>query len=603
MVRFLSFLFVAIFFCMINPNVFSSSDDEEKARRIGIQKEHLAAYKTSSAYSAAVASGLGELRCEELPLPISGQVYVREKTGPVLKTDPTSALFPTLGEMSVYGPDAEGRVNTLFSGDHYKQESFSHTRVDVYKGSRKYPLAAYQYEHVTESGERIRFDRGHGIDHADGDAVSSSELRNYTPQNSYYNRNIRNPLVGNIRANKGSYREIAIYDPSYQVVINGKIYVPIGFVFLEFYGHVKKRTYYFPNLIDYATINTSSGTVLSGYRQFCDFFEIDDNGAFLNCVVEEGKIDEHLRGMRRHSMIAYQSLSGRFEVIADKMPGIPKAAKAALHKMLAVHHMERAGEMEFAGVEEKVEIVRTLTDKMKYIQLDRGTKEKKEARQKNAQAFEEALAKESLDFDEAMLFLIANPETLTPEAQAKHRKVSEILKQNKLKDEDEEGESLYDLAKAKSWLERIEIQVEKESRIEDKIALLELYQIPELQDDLKRQTLIQKLEEQGDVASTIDEKRQIANYFYYLGKTEKAGKWLTAMEAQLFSDGTIEEKLEAADWYSRGRGIIPCDTKKAKQLYEEVLASPYGENADERRRIEYILSSISTEEDLKTGED
>ena len=523
-------------------------------------------------YNTTVSADLGNLGSEKLPFPVHGQVYVKEKKGLVLKK--TSAVKKT-NELTTYSTKKpEKGKNYISTGDAYEQESFAITLHKVYKGSRNYSIEPYQYKHKTDTGGIIGFDRGHGIDHADGDAMSSSDKRNYTPQNSYYNRYVRNHLVKNIRKKGGAYREISIYDPNNTIIIDGGTRLPVGFVFLEFDDDVEYKVYYFPNLIDYRTL------CLSGYRKICDRFKIDDNGVFKSTVIQEGEVDEHQRAVFKHSMTGHQLLSRRFSVSENISCVFPQSALSVLHKMLAIYNLRQAGELEFDGIEQKAAIVRTYVSKMKYVALDMGSKQKAKARQ--------------IFFVQSDEDSGANPERLKKEAQVEQRELIDIMNQCELREEDKEGESLYDLKEAKDWLKRIENQVEEGSSVEDKIRLLELYENPELKNE--NDALVLKLEAQGENC-TIDEKRQIADYFYCNDDNNKAAEWLKAMESQLKERGTIQEKTNAADWYSRGNGVVPCNTEKARLLYYEVLKSPTC-TQDEKKRIFHILSEMQLIDDM-----
>lgn len=573
------------------------SVSEDHAPNISEQKRESLAQRnrierlTSSDPHATTGSFSG-MGTEERPLPVMGQMHVQTKTDLVLMTDP-SLVLPGTNALTIYSSGNIGAANYLASGDQYRQESFAHTSPTVYNGSRKYPINTYTYKHVLSSGVEITFDRGHGIDHADGDATSSQELRNYTPQNSFYNRNIRNPLVGAIRNKQGSYREVAVYDPTNLILISGSTRLPIGFVFLEYYGHKAKKMYYFPNLIDYKALKNNSGQSLAGYEKFCEHFEVIDHGELHISVVEEGKVDEHRGEVRNHSRFGYQILSGMHTIGNNN--SIPQAAKAALLRMLAVYNLQQAGTMEFDTVEEKAAIIRTLTNKMRYLVLERGDAQKEEARKKDCQALETALTQAGIpsESDDEQYLMLANPDKLKPEAREKYDRLEKIMEENPVREENQEGESLYDLEKAKRWLSFLEQEIATSSTIEDKLTLLELYDIQEIKDDLKKRALVQRLEEQAEQSSKLDEKRQIADYFFYQEhEQEKSLKWLAAMELHLQERGTIEEKTNAADWYSHGMGVVPCNIVKAKSLYEESLAS-LAISESEKTRIKYILSILS----------
>lgn len=480
-------IFASLLCCVIyfySALAIASSNQEEAKN---LQKKHLSSYKSvffqSSLQQSEVEEGMARLGPEELPLPTLGQIYKNDiATGTFVLNQTTIIPLPhVLTALTVYTSNESGKINYLSSGDNRQQESFAYTVIDTYKGVRKYPLKAYKFKFKTLAGTLLSFDRGHGIDHADGNKESSLILENYTPQVSFYNQHIRNPLVGHIRQKEGTYKEISIFDDE-PAHIDGGTRLPIGFVFMEFYNHKKEKAYYFPNLIAYKAVEGEDGDILEGYQEFCNFFEINDEGAFKNSLIKENATEEHTRAVHEHSWTGYRTLSGRFQIIPEEHGGIPRDAQIALHKMLAVHHLQQAGELEFKGIEEKAELVRTFSSHFKYVTFDRDDPKKEAARQRKSAEFLKALASVGISEEEYFYGLsLANPEKLNPDAQKKHKKMIQIQKQYDLTEEEEEGEDLYDLEKAHYWLSRIEEQLSEQKGVsEEKQLLCELYQIPEL---------------------------------------------------------------------------------------------------------------------------
>ncbi len=340
--KFLIDISVRVFFasvCCINFSLdaLASSDSGEDTDLKEKQSRYLSSYQhadfRSSLSQKSAAIALGNLGVEELPTPPIGHIYVKDKaTGRNILKQKGAPLPGSL--LTVY-PTTFSDVNYLAPQTY---ESFAHTCTKTYKGSRKYPMNPYQLRYKLEDGTVLAFDRGHGIDHADGDQASSSALANYTPQVSFYNRHIRNPLVARIRDKEGSYKETAIYSDHPDDAGNGT-HVPIGFIFQESDQHTLSHTYYFPNLINYKTVKDDSSHVLEGYEAFCDFFEINDQGVFKSFVVTEGGVVDHLRAVVDHSAQGYRILSGRINVISEDHGGIPRSAAVALHKMLAIRHL------------------------------------------------------------------------------------------------------------------------------------------------------------------------------------------------------------------------------------------------------------------------
>ena len=481
----LLFAIVVLFFSL-GTHICAMEKDEIEEEQ-DLQQKHFSSYKPvsfkSSLPQSEASKGVGTLGPEEFPLPRRGQVYVGDKkTGKTeLKQITTNHSSYIDSDITVYAGDIPGEINYLASGDERSQESFAYTRAKTYKGSRKYPLKPYQYKSKTEDSIVLSFDRGHGIDHADGDKDSSAAFENYTPQVSFYNQHIRNPLVKRIRQNEGSYKEISIYDDD-PTHIDGGTRLPIGFIFMEFYNHKRARTYYFPNSIAYKSVEDENGDILEGYEKFCKFFEINDVGAFKNSILEQGAVEEHTRAIHDHSWIGYRTLSGRFQIVPEEHGGIPRAAQIALHKMIAVHHLQQAGELEFKTIEQKAALVRTFSSRFKYLTFDSKDSAKEAARQKNSDKFWVELSEAGISENEYLYGLaFANPEKLNSEGKKKYKKLTEIEERCKLEEDQEAGEDLYNLGHARYWLDRIEQQLnEEEGTIEEKELLLELYQIPDL---------------------------------------------------------------------------------------------------------------------------
>ncbi len=485
--------------CFFSARAMDSSDSSEEDQ--DLQQKHFSSYKPvsfkSSLSQSKASKGVGTLGPEEFPFPRRGQVYVGDK-----KTGKTELKKITItpssyidSDITIYAGDIPGEINYLTSGDEHSQESFAYTRAKTYKGSRKYPLKPYQYKFKTEDSIVLSFDRGHGIDHADGDKDSSAAFENYTPQVSFYNQHIRNPLVKRIRQNQGAYKEIAIYDDA-PLQVGGGARLPIGFIFMEFYNHKKAHTYYFPNLIAYKSVEDEDGDILEGYEEFCKFFDINDEGAFKNSILELGAVKEHTRAVHDHSWIGYRTLSGRFQIVPEDHGGIPRTAQIALHKMIAIYHLQQTGELEFKSIEQKAALVQTFSSRFKYLTFDSKDPVREAARQKNSEKFWSELSKAGISEDEYLYCLpFANPEKLNSESKKKYKKLTEIEERCKLEEDQEAGEDLYNLDHARYWLDRIEGQLNREkSTIEEKELLLELYQIPGLRNAeiIKKEKVLKK---------------------------------------------------------------------------------------------------------------
>lgn len=129
-------------------------------------------------------------------------------------------------EVSVYGPDADNRVNyiTLFEG--VNVQSFCHTRPadDTYchggpkktKQINRYP-SDLTTEMFKSDIDKKQYIRGHCIDYKDTidrEPFSSSDKINLLPEvdSSIYYNNIRNWHVHDIRKNGNAYMQIPYYD-------------------------------------------------------------------------------------------------------------------------------------------------------------------------------------------------------------------------------------------------------------------------------------------------------------------------------------------------------------------------------------------------------
>ena len=65
----------------------------------------------------------------------------------------------------------------------------------TFSGARSYPMSPADF--TTPAG--VAYDRGHGTDHADGTAATTSDPVNYTPEPPDFNRGARNHLTQSLR--------------------------------------------------------------------------------------------------------------------------------------------------------------------------------------------------------------------------------------------------------------------------------------------------------------------------------------------------------------------------------------------------------------------
>ncbi|MBY0501357.1 MAG: hypothetical protein K2P93_05080 [Alphaproteobacteria bacterium] len=196
----------------------------------------------------------------------------------------------------------------------------------------------------------IIFDPGHGIDHAitltHNDSNSTAEVRNYTPQNAYYNRFIRNPLVQD-----EEYKEIAIY-PEYPLVITrqkGKsvenLPIPEGFILFLLDRNTGdiKNSYYFPNFYHYMQDVANIPQDQTAWKFFANKYKIKNEVAKVIWGNNEISDEQARRDAQRLSEhVGYRALSGRFEVIPER--GWDPATKNALVRTAAIYRIEKAAE-------------------------------------------------------------------------------------------------------------------------------------------------------------------------------------------------------------------------------------------------------------------
>ena len=199
----------------------------------------------------------------------------------------------------------------------------------------------------------IIFDPGHGIDHAititHNGSNSTADVRNYTPQNAYYNRFIRNELVPYAKEKGYSYKEIAIYAEKPLLITREKSGkklsqpIPEGFIFLLFShdnaGDIEKA-FYFPNFYSY----TDDTEGQEKWEFFAQKYRISNEIAKAIYGHHEISSAERLRTNKRFSENAgYRTLSGRFEVLPEGNKW-PVPAKNAFVRTCAIYQMERAAE-------------------------------------------------------------------------------------------------------------------------------------------------------------------------------------------------------------------------------------------------------------------
>ena len=552
-------------------------EEQQKSKHQAWVKEHKKfTGLNTAALERDINKSMSQLGINERPLPIGQSSYITDGNGTNIVVQYGNA---TEFSVKAYGTGNGTPVNYVATGTNGHHETFTPAMPQTYKASRKHPFKAFS---KTINGINIDFDAGHGIDHADTLIAngwnSSKDPINFVPQNRYYNQTVRNNIVQHmVRKTGGSYKELAIYDdkPIIHQYSKGRgsnkqtydLQLPIGFIFICFDNHEVSRTFYFPNLIQYEKI---------GYKATCDKYEINPTGALDVTPVKKGDAAGHAQSVYQHSYMGYRSMSGSFD-IADN-PHIPKTAKAALMKMLAIYHIEKTAEKEFETVEHKAALVRIFTDRMRYLAFDQTTptqekerdKKKKEIFKRYSKYVSEKL-REEFDLEEYALQRKLYP-TQVDGASTK----VDIREQALSKAEAElakirAGSDLYLPQRAKSWLQRIENQVKDRGSIEDTIQLLELYDIPKVSNPGNKTYFQKLLEQKGKKRVSLDETRQIANYFHGQGDTAKKELWMKALLERFDTCKNRAELLNASDWYYKGYGCLPNDPNMMNHLQEKAM--------------------------------
>jgi len=346
------------------------------------------------------------------PHPEIYSFYLRDDTEKdfQLVQDPATS---SIRIVRLYGPTEEGLVNYVtMSTAPTARETLSHTRSATYSEKRKkgnelrkkrstsYPEGCLAYNYTVKSGSSILLNRGHGTDHSDTSEhpglLSTRDPENYTPQNEFYNGNVRGPLVEKLRSNGQDYKEISIYhrDHDYHVEDHANIStscnvpLPEGFVFLVFNKETSgsevcvQEAYYFPNLINYTEITPTSlpaGQTLFDY--FCNLFQIKEEYFkewFWNPAITLGDTDSHLEQLNLAEYLTEKLLALSHFYFKDfSEEQIPPKARAALLSSLLEWNAQAAATLEFIGLEQQLNLVHLYRVSRNFYELDaRYTSEK-----------------------------------------------------------------------------------------------------------------------------------------------------------------------------------------------------------------------------------
>jgi hypothetical protein len=128
------------------------------------------------------------------------------------------------------------------------------------------------------------------------------------------------------------------------------------------------------------------------------------------------------------------------------------------------------------------------------------------------------------------------------------------------------------------WLEKLENVVMKKSSLQEKIQLLELYEMPEIQTKnihfdiarvLNKHALLTDIKKSNTYS--LEENLLIANYFYRAKVMDLAEQWLNKAIKHPLKSFTIAEKLLLAQWLYAGYGVILCDVRKAREIFIDIL--------------------------------
>lgn len=310
------------------------------------------------------------LKGEELPLAYTGEVYLKgsshKKVIAESKRVDTSYVAPTHMNYvqrtegspptyEVFGvPQAKDTKIGKGEYGRHQQPEF----VELYSISEgKMVIKKKDKRKIGPNDDELVFDPGHGIDHAITvtfkGSNSNKDVNNYTPQNAYYNRSIRNPLVGYAHDKSYSYKEIAIY-PEHPLMITRVSKskkelqpIPEGFVvFLldhEVSGNIV-QAYYFPNFYHYAKkAETVKGE--KPWEYFLKRYAISKETAAEIWGKNEISDNESRRVSQYLSEhVGYRALSGRYEILPEGIWN--SSAKNALVRTVGIYRIQRAAEFD-----------------------------------------------------------------------------------------------------------------------------------------------------------------------------------------------------------------------------------------------------------------
>ncbi|MDI9637881.1 hypothetical protein QM565_19320 [Geitlerinema splendidum] len=258
-------------------------------------------------------------------------------------------------------------------------ESFSETRAkcrpkdSTYDGDRQLPIEVYSYHHTLPTGHVITFDRGHGCDHADtlehGGTLSTSDIDNFVPQNSFYNRHIRNHLVNKIRIAGGEYKEISLYHQNpYKT---GETRIPEAFIFIELYDGNAETAYFFPNLIAYEALDFEK-SYKSNYLNFLELFRVNDLIDYFYIPFVQGQNPiPHMEQRDKGTILScriYTDIASLFDNLTEH--AFPPRARATLVKSIMNQGINTAAILDFEGLVSLETAINHYANSRIYWELD-----------------------------------------------------------------------------------------------------------------------------------------------------------------------------------------------------------------------------------------
>ncbi|PWU06477.1 MAG: hypothetical protein C5B43_01650 [Verrucomicrobia bacterium] len=336
---------------------------------------------------------------DQLPLTDEHHIYFKGNDGSL--TLKKNEHYEGGINMTVYGVDTKHTPQYVTEqlpspnkkGLHHLEAFATANKKGIKKTLRNtYPIETYQ------ECKGFPQDRGHGIDFiltTPEKGNSSIDSSNYTLQNSVYNRQIRNLLVGSLIGEPGiSYKEINIYSDSppqlrqkigagYTISKQKEsplIDVPEGFLFFVYDASKKiKKLYYFPNFIDYKTLKEREGI---SYKDVPEIFEMMPihkvAGNEINLlevpIYDENKSDEEIeKEINQKFHIWFRFDIGSSTIVfkqCDKADvWIPREARNALKKTLAIKQLKEMAESEFNSIYLRLAFIEIMLDETDFTPI------------------------------------------------------------------------------------------------------------------------------------------------------------------------------------------------------------------------------------------